>query len=1424
MASKDPTCQAVNLSDGQPCNAIATTWENLFCRFHGKQCHGLYIGYKRRNARLDALAENAPLYLKTAKVPLANETFEDASDETALREIHSHLYQEYVLLGKVIDARKLHHKHFYPLQMDYGHQAYLDTLSNRRHIVLRALERLETRTAQVLFEKEKWYKWVREVQQEEEATREKESKKVKLEAAMFKRHWKKMQTRLRAQREKEEKQRQDAYLETAYQERMSMSGDSEDDAEMWDPIEDVVDDERSRYVDLIKHFLWIEVLADIDESENPTQKTSDPSGPTDPVTGMEKLAVSEEKQPEGKQPKKSKKKTKSKAAKSTAATSKSKPQGAAAASRDRLTGQSRIMKMMDDDLQPPEELPEPDKSNIETESEMRKRLKEGVEKNYDELEGPILVGTLENPHGTHLKTAPLADEEIDSLMKDIKEIKLLLFCRLLLSHASLLPAAVRSSSVEAFLSDPEIAVSDLRDLCLKVEQPSLQDIRDACADLIRGDEPEMEDDDEDVLEEESFEDVILQERRYGHLQSPSWFLTNMLAQRQKLVGKDGELAKFKKVLSKKSRNQGKMKVHICGKSIWNYSSEKSMSRNGWLQFSVMAKDCDLKHAVQLCRNWDEFSQLNFLTVWQYFPASNWVSWGSDRLTQQMHELGFFPYFKDFDARKHSRHLQVGARSQHRRQHNIVEARNIIVGHMKRNDSVTRRFLQYCTMRTCELLVLVRDGKTGKIITAPEEEHLWTMRHKEGLGRASKNEWDVLLEVGPEYFDMVDILRKWRLGFEDYYEVWLWDFVPCNDPILLYNIIVTELRKAWRVSKPFDVYRHREPFLRGLTRDKETMRVRSIQPGEQVESLWDDVSDPSNTFLTADIVNKTVLKTSGEAHVESSPYLFYNDADAAEDMVLFSDELVTPNRNVPFREVTNSITRLETTPATMINVLAEGARSLSKREKDLSDLPDADDDEDWSTDLESDSDGDGEKKIANHWSLPQLWEDAIAMINHNHISSERKRLLRQVGLLSEYSNVIRGGINSLDGVELKLKEADKIMVMEKDRGDAFKEAFHAGDLEPGAQEKYAEAREILSGILGSHQTSESTDWIWFLVDILAWLGLRTDYKEYTREGRAGWPHPFIAQDIIKAFVSMAMFFPNLELCQPVADFFESTEGQKYKDSVLLKLDERARNIPDCRAKTSFKYRPKEFWREWEGVLKEAKTKNKFYADIYPMEWSIAIRPIIAKLYLAGIIAPAYLQNDPLVVPGFAVANTEPHRPGKLDLFMDYTDREKAIQYPQNIPGFVGPDKWPVFLPLARAFASKHSKPRFAILRVWSAPHFYPAMLGDWNRQATAFLDSTARSWIWKFIPKDMPISEWSMYNTMKMRLELLKEELGVGERVVHRGETILVMGLDEAELLKYVTAVVFAIQTKPWHREIDLWKSFVNVDLEFLEGLDPYWQD
>lgn len=114
MASEPAVCQALNLSNGQACKEAATASNNLLCRFHAKQCYGLYKGYKRRNLKLDALSEQAPAYLQHADVPLANDDFEKVDDEGVLKDIHGHLFESYVLLGKVIDARKLHHKHFYP--------------------------------------------------------------------------------------------------------------------------------------------------------------------------------------------------------------------------------------------------------------------------------------------------------------------------------------------------------------------------------------------------------------------------------------------------------------------------------------------------------------------------------------------------------------------------------------------------------------------------------------------------------------------------------------------------------------------------------------------------------------------------------------------------------------------------------------------------------------------------------------------------------------------------------------------------------------------------------------------------------------------------------------------------------------------------------------------------------------------------------------------------------------------------------------------------------------------------------------------------------------------------------------------------------------------------------------------------------------
>lgn len=110
----------------------------------------------------------------------------------------------------------------------------------------------------------------------------------------------------------------------------------------------------------------------------------------------------------------------------------------------------------------------------------------------------------------------------------------------------------------------------------------------------------------------------------------------------------------------------------------------------------------------------------------------------------------------------------------RRSHAVLEARNFIAGYVKRNDPASRRLIQYLSMQTYRVLLLVRDAKTGKILISPPEDQLWLLREKSGLGRAVKNEWKCLKEVGPEFFKELEVSRRWNLGFNDYYDVIIWD--------------------------------------------------------------------------------------------------------------------------------------------------------------------------------------------------------------------------------------------------------------------------------------------------------------------------------------------------------------------------------------------------------------------------------------------------------------------------------------------------------------------------------------------------------------------------------------------------------------------------------------------------------------------------
>lgn len=152
----------------------------------------------------------------------------------------------------------------------------------------------------------------------------------------------------------------------------------------------------------------------------------------------------------------------------------------------------------------------------------------------------------------------------------------------------------------------------------------------------------------------------------------------------------------------------------------------------------------------------------------------------------------------------------------------------------------------------------------------------------------------------------------------------------------------------------------------------------------------------------------------------------------------------------------------------------------------------------------------------------------------------------------------------------------------------------------------------------------------------------------------------------------------------------------------------------------------------------------------------------------------------------------------------------------------PHDVPSFKLFARAFAKKHANARFAVLSLWSAPHFYPLMIGLGNHDDTSFRDLNERTFDWKFVPKDMPNSEWSIHFAASQRIEPYKKYLG--DRVVVKREKYLVMGTDEKDLFRLASVTAFAIQTRPWRWEVDLWKSFVNVDVKFVEDLDERWME
>lgn len=635
--------------------------------------------------------------MASTKVSLVVNDFSDVEDEAVLREIHDHLFRKHNLLDRVIKARKLHHSHFYAVDNDYGHEKYLTKLLNDKHVAAQALERLGRRGAAVKYKKKQWYDWVKQCQQAEESQRESESRKVKLESMLLGRHKKEAERHQRELKAKEKEQLQDKHLEEAYQQRLQDMSD--EDQEEWDPIRDIYGYERDNYIDLINYFLMVDNASNALPEPEFESESSKPSGVSAKTLVDNKVL--------------------SKSAKKRAKKANSEMKKLAdPASRSSQGQGSAVIEM-------------------ETKSQMRERLAKPI--TFERPTGWYFGSSVQDM-SPDAQTYPLPDAEINSLLEEVREVKNYLFCRILLSQASLLPVALESESIEQFLADERVTRDHLRDLCLKLERPILQDVRDACADFSREDH---EDDDgaADINEEEQPDaeegttglgknDVRLFKRK-GRI--PDKYNTK----REKAARKkqknmpsafNDEAAlpavDFGKTIDESDYRQKRTRIRVCGRTMYNYPSEKALNRGGWFHFSIIAKDSDLNDAIALCRNWNEFFELNVLCLHHYFPAAKWLDFSGDLLRQSLLNLGFIPYFMSTNADRLTQYFQTGSRGMARRSHQIFEMRNVICGHIKRDDPISRRFIQYLSMETWELRALVRDPKTGDILIKPPEDELW----------------------------------------------------------------------------------------------------------------------------------------------------------------------------------------------------------------------------------------------------------------------------------------------------------------------------------------------------------------------------------------------------------------------------------------------------------------------------------------------------------------------------------------------------------------------------------------------------------------------------------------------------------------------------------------------------------------------------
>ena len=477
---------------------------------------------------------------------------------------------------------------------------------------------------------------------------------------------------MRRIRAKENAQRQEEYLEQAYQENLANRTDDSDDDD-WDPIEDIIENEHSTYVELIRHFLW----TDLQDEEDVLDVSASAPASIPPTTAPESYIDVDEVNAAGpgsgapsSEIGRKRKKGKGKVQKKASASSEpSNELESSKISEGETKGRAAPM-IVRTETQDRQSEKKPDITKIESREELLNRLLEGTRSADDKL-----MCKENGKHQRFERMPPMPTDGANRLVEEISEIKNYIFCRLLLNNVALLASAIRANNLDEFFKDDTIKARDLRDLCLRLEQPELSDIRDACADFARrGDAGPLEKMDIDQSDEDSSEsdhdpmafykekkEKRRKQKQHKHHLPNTWrsskekslrapqpemepVIQRILENAQGMDDMQGGHIDFGALDDKGQAQDVNVRVKICGRYIYNYPSQGAMKRGGWLHFSIMAQGSTLAEAAHLCKSWDEFFELNVLAILRYFPAPEWLLWAGDMIRQQFLQIVSLPFY------------------------------------------------------------------------------------------------------------------------------------------------------------------------------------------------------------------------------------------------------------------------------------------------------------------------------------------------------------------------------------------------------------------------------------------------------------------------------------------------------------------------------------------------------------------------------------------------------------------------------------------------------------------------------------------------------------------------------------------------------------------------------------------------------------